>query len=111
MTALDQCRRPLRVEKSELFEEAFDAICRYAGRLASLSASEPQLAARDPAARVLSRRQDDQEGVIVLVRRESRVVRCFTADVGREETGRSVARSLSVHAELVTDPCEATETM
>jgi hypothetical protein len=66
MTALDQCRRPLRVEKSELFEEAFDAICRYAGRLASLSASEPQLAARDPAARVLSRRQDDQEGVIVL---------------------------------------------
>jgi hypothetical protein len=45
------------------------------------------------------------------VRRESRVVRCFTADVGREETGRSVARSLSVHAELVTDPCEATETM
>lgn len=50
-------------------------------------------------------------GVIVLVRRESRVVRCFTADVVREETGRSVARSLSVHAELVTDPCEATETM
>lgn len=52
-----------------------------------------------------------QMGVIVLVRRESRVVRCFAADVGREETGRSVARSLSVHAELVTEPCEATETM
>jgi hypothetical protein len=52
-----------------------------------------------------------RQGVIVLVRRESRVARCFTADVGREETGRSVARSLSVHAELVTEPCEATDTM
>jgi transcriptional regulator with XRE-family HTH domain len=30
----------MAVEKSELFEEAFEAICRYAGRLASLSASD-----------------------------------------------------------------------
>jgi transposase len=47
----------------------------------------------------------------VPVRRESRVVRCFTVEVGREETGRSVARSLLVHAELATAPYEATETM
>ena len=30
----------MAVEKSDVFEEAFDAICRYAGRLASLSTSD-----------------------------------------------------------------------
>ena len=57
------------------------------------------------------KRSDGGLGVIVLVRRESRVVRCFTVEVGRKETGRSVARSLLVHVELATGPCEATETM
>jgi hypothetical protein len=44
------------------------------------------------------------------VRRESRAVRCFAVAVGRQETGRSVARSLSVHARLATASCEAIET-
>lgn len=40
------------------------------------------------------------------VRRESLVLRCFTVEAGREETGRSVTPSLLMHAELATAPYE-----
>lgn len=53
----------------------------------------------------------ESTGVYWIVRRESRQNRCFTAEVGGRKPGVSVARSLSVHALLVTAGCEATETM